>query len=318
MDETATRPAPTSRPRLRRLLAVSLLGGFGALVACAVIYSSGNAGISQAAAKAAIKRLNGRSWEKEPTQFIRELKRKLNDWRFKRTQNFLDGIFPTVLDHVRLEHGPIPTNDLAIICAVDTIRFLDIPGTLLSSDHWRIITTARNIEGFHVNGPAVHVASIPRLTNLTRLRHLSLESETVADEHLTVLRSLPSLTELSLNRARIKGTGLTNLHGLTQLTHIDIAHTPVTDDYLSNLSGLTRLDSLYVGEHITDAGIPHLLPLTNINTLGFMNSKVDNPGVDVVLKAFPKLKHLTLFYVEAYMDKINIDAYPHVTLEAAF
>ncbi len=318
MDADSPPPDRLKRPWLRGIAAVGVLFLFGTLMLLSVVFQPANSGASQYEIKELIKRMGGASWEREPTEFIRRIKRTVNDARFKRVRRVLDRIFPPVLDHVRLEKGRISTNFLSLICQVPTIRILDIPGPRLSADHWQIIAATTNIEAFHVNGPAVHLSSIPLLSGMPHLRHLSLESNLVTDKHLAVIRFLTNLTELSLNGSGVSGPGLTHLRGLRHLVHLDLSYSPITDDYLSNLAGLTTLESLSLGEKISDAGIPYILPLKNLQSVGFMNSEVDNPGLDVVLKAFPKLNHLNLSHVAALMSQLNLKAYPHVTLEAAF
>jgi hypothetical protein len=318
MAEEQTRAETPKHSWLRGVGAIFALFVFATLVLLSVIFHPGNRRPDQQEAKDLIRKYGGLSGEKESSEFVRLLKQKVKNARFKRVYRFLDRVFPLVLDHVRLERGAISTQDLAKICAIPTIRSLDIPGPKLTAVHWRIITSATNIEGFHVNGPAVHIPSIPQLSALPRLRHLSLENELVTDDDLSVISSLTNLMEISLSGSGVAGPGLTNLRGLRRLAHLDISDTPVTDDYLSNLSGLTTLESLSLGAPITDAGIPNILPLKNLKEIGFMNSMVDNPGINIVLKSFPKLKKLTISHIEALMSGIDIEAYPHVTLDAAF
>ncbi|MGB0579746.1 MAG: hypothetical protein ACPGVU_08610 [Limisphaerales bacterium] len=287
------------------------------LITATVVYEANHLG-TQTQANVTIARLNGWSSKQDPTEFIRRIKRTANDWRFQRVHGFLDHIFPQVIDVVRLEHGPISTNELAIICNCGTLRNLDVPGPELTADHWRIITGTKTIESLHVNGPAVHIPSLPLLTNLTNLRHLSLNHEGITDVDLNFLRQLQGLTEVSLEGTSIAGSSLANFHRHKDLAHLDIFGTQVTDPYLTNLMHLTRIESLVLGEHITDTGITNILPLTNITHFGLLNSNVDSNGLIAVLKGYPKLKNLNLFHVTAFIGTINWKACPHVELEAAY
>lgn len=260
----------------------------------------------------------GRVIRREANQTIAAIKKQARDHGFTKTEAVLKKYFPKVVDYVRIVQGELSTNDLRIICSHPPLRALDINGTKLSAAHYDIIARAQQLEKLYLSGAAVHVPSVGKLASLTGLKELDLDHTQLSDQDLEFVSKLQRLEFLSLTQTSIKGSVLREVRTLPRLNYLDISYTKVTDSYLTNLSRMPTLTDLYLGEHITDKGVPHFVGLTNLRTLGLMNSHVDNPGLNRILKGLPNLTNLNLFYVEAFIGKVDWKAYPNVVLQAAY
>lgn len=79
--------------------------------------------------------------------------------------------------------------------------------------------------------------------------------------------------------------------GPADLTSLDLIFTELTDEQLESLTGLAGLQELALPATITDAGLPHLLPLVSLTTLNVSISGITLTGLDT-LAAMKSLKFL--------------------------
>ena len=72
------------------------------------------------------------------------------------------------------------------------------------------------------------------------------------------------------------------------------ASTRITDAGLAHLVGLTNLQTLNLSDcyQITDAGLVHLKGLTNLKTLVLMQTQITDAGVAELKQALPKCRLL--------------------------
>ena len=264
------------------------------------------------------KGLESRVIRREPNQTIASFKKHAKDHGLTKTEAVLKKCSPKVLDYVRIVGGELSTNDLQIICSHPPLRTLDITGTPLTAAHFEIIARAHQLESLYLGGAATHVPSVGKLADLKGLKELDLDHSKLEDRELKFIEEMKRLEFLSFAHTSVTGSILKEIRKLPRLEYLDIFYTKITDPYLTNLSGMHSLTDLYLGEHITDVGVPSFVGLTNLRTLGLLNSHVDNPGLDRILKGLPNLTNLNLFYVEAFIGKVDWKAYPNVILQAAY
>lgn len=297
---------------------LALAVAFLALAITTAIRTKHTAASSEQAVVDVAKNLNGRVWKRESNKAVATVKKQARDHGLTRTEAVLRKYFPKVLDYVRIESGELTTNDLQIICTHPPLRNLDINGVELTAAHYDILATAHQLEALYLNSRAVHVPSVGKLSTLKGLRDLDMDHPGLNDVNLRFIGGLKQLRFLSLMHTSIEGPILAEIRKLPRLEHLDISYTQVPDTYLTNLSTMHSLKELNLGEKITDAGVPHFVGLTNLQSLGLLNSMVDNPGLNRLLTGLPNLTNLHLFHVEAFIGKVNWKAYPNVNLQAAF
>src|SRR5262249_19946892 len=141
-----------------------------------------------------------------------------------------------------------------------------------------------------VSDDTLKALRIPALAELTTIH---LWKTPVTDDGLAHLREAPSLAELHLIEIQIAGSGLEHLETLPALRFLEVDWCPkLNDASLRHIRGLKKLKHLslcYFFDRITDAGLSHLEPLTDLEVLELMNTNVTGrPFAD--LKGLTKLR----------------------------
>ncbi|MFT4689777.1 MAG: Leucine-rich repeat (LRR) protein [Limisphaerales bacterium] len=303
-----------SRSRWTIAIALSLL--FASLAIFTIRSSSQQ--ISQAELVSQLKEAGARPFLCERFDFVAGWKTALGKRGHLRSLRLLIRLFPQVICHVNFESPILPVELLSKTCQVTTLLNLTIICAPLTTEHLEAISNARNLRSLSLGGPAATPQAFRQIAKLRNLDWLDIENGTITDADLRSLEDMPQLQTLSLSGNDLRGPGLAHLRKLDRLTFLSLSETLITDEHLKNISHLTHLEILHLGEHITDAGTTHIVGLTNLVMLGLHESHIDNPGLDLLLRSYPKLQRLTLFHVEARMDRLNLKSYPNVTLDAAF
>jgi hypothetical protein len=300
----------------RRRIAIVLSLLFVSLAVLTVRFNSHQ--ISRAELLRHLTEADARPFFKERFHLVGEWKTALQKSGHLRSHRLLERLFPRQLDQVNFEGPVLPVELLERICTVPSLRHLTIIRAPLGDQHLLAISNARQLQGVSFGGPTATRQALQQIAKCNNLTWLDIENGTITDAELSALEKMPQLQHLSLSGNDLRGSGLTHLRRLHQLTSLDLSETLIIDEHLNNISLLTNLLTLELGEHISDTGAGHIVGLTNLTELGLHKSHIDNPGLDLLLKSYPKLRRLTLFHVEARMDRLNLDPYPNVTLDAAF
>lgn len=119
-----------------------------------------------------------------------------------------------------------------------------------------------------VQGPGlIHLDGLP-------LQTLSLHGTPLDDAGLEHLPTFPGLTHLDLGGTRITARGLARLKIFRRLHSLDLSETPVTNDMVRELAG-SGLDYLNLYKtSVTDAVIPHLESMPNLNIVHLCGTAV--------------------------------------------
>lgn len=133
----------------------------------------------------------------------------------------------------------------------------------------------------------IHLAALPRLKILS-LRETELDAGAMAH-----LGECVGLESLDLTYCQFPANDIERLRPLSKLTYVGLGFTSVTDRQLGVLAAWPKLQRLYLGAHVTDAGLDHLTCLTNLESLVFAKSAVTDHGI-VKLVTLPKLKSVHL------------------------
>jgi Leucine-rich repeat (LRR) protein len=107
----------------------------------------------------------------------------------------------------------------------------------------------RNLESLHLSESQLGDEGLRVLSELPRLKGLSLQGNRCTDAGLAHVGQMPQLTSLWIGcmdeeRSKITGSGLTHLGKLTQLEELDLQNTGVGDEELAPLAALKGLKSL--------------------------------------------------------------------------
>jgi hypothetical protein len=140
-------------------------------------------------------------------------------------------------------------------------------------------------------GPANELAHLSRLTGLRKLS-LGYEMFYLTAEGATHLEGLCNLEQLSVGATDDEALG--HVRHLSALKRFGPSGIRVTDAGLPYLAQLRNLEALYLSDTgITDAGLPYLAQLRNLETLHLAETKITGSGL-FHLADLPKLTELDL------------------------
>lgn len=133
------------------------------------------------------------------------------------------------------------------------------------------------VESLDLTSTNVGDEGLKALTGLRSLRRLNVTNTPVTDAGVAHLARMGELTDLELNDTRITDDALAAVKKLTKLRRLSLASTDVSDAGVKHLAGMTSLRDLYLTVHnsskqLTDACIPDLLALKNLETLWLSTS----------------------------------------------
>jgi internalin A len=123
------------------------------------------------------------------------------------------------------------------------------------------------------------MVKVGRLSHLKGFYFSSKKNGAVTDAGVAHLSELGRLRELSLSGNVIKGPGLVCLEGMTDLRVLDLSWNPLHDADMAHLSRLSRLEVLNLrGLAVTDAGLGHLKRL-NLRDLDMNRCPITTAGL---------------------------------------
>ena len=171
-------------------------------------------------------------------------------------------------------------------------------------------------------GTQISAAGLEQLQACPQIVGLNLElCSHVDDAALTHLPLLKQLRVLILTGTGITGTGLRNLIPMAALTALDLEVCDgITDEACETLGMLRQLRALVVKktgfekQMISDAGLQHLKPLVDLETLNLYGNKITDAGL-IHLEGFSKLRDLNLSLL-AITDKGLVHLKPLSQLES--
>lgn len=133
-----------------------------------------------------------------------------------------------------------------------------------------------------------------RLSNLTNLKTIVLDSTAIRDKDLQYLKGIQNLVTLRLNDTKITGEGLRYLNELSTLLRLELSNTPVNNAGMEQISSLKHLSSLQLDKtQVGDAGMKQIDRLKNLKALRLEDTQIS----DASMEPIGKLKELTNLYV---------------------
>jgi hypothetical protein len=207
---------------------------------------------------------------------------------------------------VHLEHVPNlerllllytrTTNDgLKHLTHLDQLKVLDLRGCMQVGDAGlEHLTGLTNLVDVKLRSYYVTDAGLKDLGQLTNLRYLSLEDCGIGNEGMAYLAPLKDLRVLNVMRTLVGDDGLVHLADC-RLQDLRLRETSVSGPGLDHLENsresLTYLD---LSETlISNEGVAHVAPFTNLKTLLLWNGSLDDDGV-ALLEGLTELEELDL------------------------
>ena len=121
---------------------------------------------------------------------------------------------------------------------------------------------------------------------------MCLSATKVTDDAFQSLGKLKALKKLDMaGNSQITGSGLPSLTASPTVEWLKLAGTAIDDHDLAAVGRLTTLRELLLsGNRLTDAGLKHLAPLSNLAVLEVKDTGTTAAGVAELQKALPKCK----------------------------
>ena len=119
------------------------------------------------------------------------------------------------------------------------------------------------------------------LTELPKLKDISLDGHDITDKGLEYVAQVPKLRGLSLTNTNVTADGLARLHSADGLVSLTLHGSTVNDDTIRQLNKLPNLQYLQlVRTTVTSAGVKHLGDLSQLRGLDLLvAASVDNDGL---------------------------------------
>lgn len=168
-----------------------------------------------------------------------------------------------------------------------------------SKAQWKELTSGSSVTSLHLSGSGISDRDLKRLSNMSKLRCLVLQTNSFTDAGLKHLRSLENLVYLDVTggdhlNTKITDTGLRYISSISTLRYLDISVTKISNAglvFLQSLPNLTGL-RLYHTE-ISSSGLKHLKKLTSLSSLDLSDTVVNGNELHH-LKNLKKLEMLSL------------------------
>jgi hypothetical protein len=138
-------------------------------------------------------------------------------------------------------------------------------------------------------------SDMPLLARMPDLKRLDLSLTRISDRGLRALKTAPAIEELNLYFAeQISDESMAIVKAWKHLKRLNLRGTRITDSTLEFLSGVLTLEALDIGwAQITDTGLDHLVPLTNLRWLTMGGNKLTGTSLQF-LRQMPQIEYLDL------------------------
>ena len=214
--------------------------------------------------------------------------------------------------------------DLQHLKSLKELTELLLGKTAISNSGLQHLVELPKLETLNLSETGVTNAGLKHLSGMTSLKELWLvDQKEITDAGLEHLKGLTGLESLFLSGVPITGSGLVHLKGLSRLEMLFLDGTPtvvskvhmeplkelenlrhlslyrlrpqlLADDDLKHLAGLRTVRSLNLNfnKAITDAGLVHLMGMTQLTYLDLRNTDVNEPAVSRLSQSLPDCKIL--------------------------
>ena len=124
-----------------------------------------------------------------------------------------------------------------------------------------------------------------QLSELTKLKCLSLGPGKIEEKHLKALRPLKSLESLRLTNTEVTSVGLRYLECLPELESLVLRGSPIDDAGLVAISQLSELTFLDLSKtNITNDGLRYLIILPRLAILRLSDTRINEQAIETLVK----------------------------------
>ncbi len=182
---------------------------------------------------------------------------------------------------------------LKLIGTLKTLQTLGLVLTEVTDDGIKDLRGLSELASLSLSGSRVTGRGLEPLRDLQKLRVLEVSDITSSEAVLDIAKGAwPELSRLGLPGTVLTESGVTALANLSTLSRLELVLYQVSDDQLRRLAPLQKLTILWlvIGVPVSDAGLEHLRPLTNLKILGLLKTQVTAAGVAKLQQALPNCK----------------------------
>jgi internalin A len=210
----------------------------------------------------------------------------------------------TGLKQLDLQDIPLTDADLSNLEGLTRMEILTLTSPWITDAGLAHLKGMTQLKRLNLPLTGIRGEGLEHLELMNQLRFLNLTRSRIAD--LSFLPPLPALISLDLDGAPVDSPQLAFLSKASNLEILGLSLTNVDDTGLTKLEGFKRtLKRLRLsGTKITDAGIPSLLILENLEILDLADTKV----TDATLDRITGFKNLKTFDVKgATITDVGLD-----------
>jgi hypothetical protein len=166
---------------------------------------------------------------------------------------------------------------------------IDLSRCNVSDYDVRMLSRLKHIEEINLWKTDVGDAAMAMLTCLSSLTHLTVQDTKVTDAGLSDIARLTNLRHLNLAGLSIGRRGLSQVGRLAQLEVLLLGGVQANDDAIGELGNLSnlRLLGLHFNKEFTNAAIPKLRKLQNLETIRLKDTRISDA---VVKRYLPRCK----------------------------
>jgi len=192
-------------------------------------------------------------------------------------------------------HGLDSDEAIANVSQLVGLRVLELGGLKITDAGLAHLSGLVNLYALWIN-PKSNVTGngLVHLLGMSDLRELYLEAP-LLDGSAAHISALATLRQLYLWDTRLTQVGFAHLPKLCNLDYLEIGGTKLSDTCVQHLALITSLRELSLSDarDVSDAGVPHLRALTNLEALHIEGAQITDAGL-LHLQELRHLRRLTL------------------------
>ena len=198
------------------------------------------------------------------------------------------------LQQIFANNTPLGDNDLKQLSNLDSLTYLQIGNTKVTSTGLAALTSLKRLRTLYVHGLQVSDRGAKSIAQLDELQDLWITDNRLTDAGLAELAKLRNLRTLDLAGASVTDAGLQALTAATELEELSLRDTQIDGSGLVGIAGLPRLRSLSLrGTNVSDEQLAKLGPLSRLHVLDLRGTKITDQAV-TVLSSLKSLTHIAI------------------------
>ncbi|HCS53707.1 hypothetical protein [Rubinisphaera sp.] len=181
---------------------------------------------------------------------------------------------------IRLPMGKDLSIAMKSIACFDELRELDLSHTGIEDQSLVCLLDLPNLVTLDLSGTNVTAKGLKHLSSLPALKNLNLSFCKLDVAAFSEINKIKLLENLDLSIAKFLPENLGEFTHLTELRELSLmAKVGIEDRHLKCLRSMPNLERLYLRGEITDAGLDHLIRLSQLRRLGLDETMITNAGL---------------------------------------